>query len=162
MSNIEETRLPGVGVRHEFTTRAGKRIGVLAHHSGYRDLLIYDERDPDACRETVRLDEDDSHTLAELLGADHVSERTRDLQQSVEGLALDWIPIRPRSAYAGATIGDTQLRRLTGVSVVAIIRDRQTIPAPGPDVRLEAGDAAVVVGTGEGIKKAFELLQEPQ
>ena len=159
MSRIEETRLPGVGIRHEFTTRAGKRLGVLTHRSGRRELLIYDERDPDACRETVRLDADDSHTLAELLGADEVSERITNLQHSVEGLALDWLPVPPESAYAGATIGDTQLRRRTGVSVVAIIRDEQTIPSPGPDVRLEQGDAAVVVGTAEGIQKAFALLQ---
>jgi TrkA domain protein len=162
MSRIEETRLPGVGVRHEFTTRAGKRIGVLAHRSGHRELLIYDEADPDACRETVRLDEEDSHTLAELLGADQITERITNLQQSVEGLALDWLTIPPGSAYAGATIGDTQLRRRTGVSVVAIIRDDQTIPAPGPEVRLEPGDSAVVVGPAECIQKAFELLQGPR
>jgi TrkA domain protein len=159
MTRIEETRLPGVGVRHEFVTRAGKRIGVLSHRSGYRELLIYDDRDLDACSQTVRLEEQDSRTLAELLGADEVSERITDLQQSVEGLAIDWLPLRAGSAYVGATLGDTQLRQRTGVSVVAVIRGDRTVPAPGADLRLQAGDVAVVVGTAEGIHAAFELLQ---
>ncbi|MGH8931803.1 MAG: cation:proton antiporter regulatory subunit [Egibacteraceae bacterium] len=159
MTRIEETRLPGVGIRYEFTTRTGRRVGVLAHRSGHRELLIYDDRDPDACRETVRLDEHDSHTLAELLGASEVSAHLTELAQSVEGLMIDWLPVSPRSAWVGSTIGDTHLRRRTGVSVVAVIRGEQTVPSPGADFRLAARDTAVVVGTSEGIQRAFDLLQ---
>ncbi len=132
---------------------------MLAHRSGHRELLIYDDRDPDACRETIRLDEHDSHTLAELLGASEVSAHLTELGQSVEGLTIDWLPITTQSAWVGSTIGDTHLRRRTGVSVVAVIRGAQTVPSPDAEFRLVAGDTAVVVGTAEGIGRAFELLQ---
>jgi TrkA domain protein len=33
---IEETLLPGVGVRHEFTTAAGERLTLLTHRTGRR------------------------------------------------------------------------------------------------------------------------------
>ena len=161
MTEIEETRLPGVGVRHDFRTRSGRRIGVITHRGGDRDLLIYDEDDPDACTETVRLDEQDLHAVADLLGASHVRHRVEAIRQSVEGLTIDWIPIRESSAARDRTIGDTELRRRTGVSIVAIVGKGETRPSPGPETFIRAGDTAVVVGTPEGIGRAFELLQGP-
>lgn len=159
MSQVSETQLPGVGVRHDFQTHEGDRIGVLSHRTGRRELLLYDRDDPDACRAVVHLDIEETHTLSELLGGSKVSESVAAVQQQVEGLAIDWITVSAGSAYAGATIADSELRTRTGVSIVAVVRREQTVPAPGPDLALAAGDVAVVVGTPEGIATAFELLQ---
>lgn len=159
MAQIEETRLPGVGVRHDFVTRAGARVGVVTHRSGYRELLVYGREDPDSCAETLRLEEDDSRALAEMLGGSRVSDAIAGIRQSVEGLLIDWLPIEASSRCVGSTIGDYGVRARTGVSIVAVVRGDQTFPAPGPDFRLDAGDTAVVVGTAEGIKATFELLQ---
>ncbi|MGH2814647.1 MAG: TrkA C-terminal domain-containing protein [Actinomycetota bacterium] len=49
--DIQETNLPGVGLRHDFTTRAGRQLGVVTHRTGRRDLLVYDREDPDAVLE---------------------------------------------------------------------------------------------------------------
>ncbi len=92
MTDIQETALPGIGLRFDFVTRSGERIGVISHHSGRRDLLIYNRTDPDACAVTLRLEEDETRALAELLGGSHVTKELTDLQQ-VEGLAIDWLPI---------------------------------------------------------------------
>jgi TrkA domain protein len=160
MSNVEQTRLPGVGVRHDFSTRAGQRVGVIAHRVGHRELIVYAEDDPDSVSETVRLSEDDSQTLAELLGASRVTESVEAIRQKIEGLALDWLPINEGWWCSGHTIADTQLRRQTGVSIVAIIRGEQTIPSPEPEQPLHAGDTVVVVGTPDGIGRATSLLQD--
>ena len=162
MGNVEQTRLPGVGVRHDFETRGHRRIGVIAHRVGHRELIIYAEDDPDAVRETVRLDDDDAHTLAELLGASRVTEALDEIRQSVEGLALDWVPITDTWWASGHSIADSQMRRRTGVSIVAILRGGQTIPSPEPDVQLLAGDTIVVVGTPDGIERATALLQNEE
>jgi len=34
--DITETALPGVGLRHDFTTRAGRQLGVVTHRTGRR------------------------------------------------------------------------------------------------------------------------------
>lgn len=159
MSQVTETQLPGVGVRHDFVTHEGDRIGVLSHRTGRRELLLYDRDDPDACRSVVHLDVEDTRTLGELLGASKVSESVAAVQQQVEGLAIDWITVGRGSAYAGATIADSELRTRTGVSIVAVVRGDSTVPAPEPSFALGAGDVAVVVGTPEGIATAFDLLQ---
>ena len=47
MSDVNETPLPGLGVRYDFVTSAGNRIGVVHHRTGRRDLLVYERGDPD-------------------------------------------------------------------------------------------------------------------
>jgi TrkA domain protein len=155
---IQETALPGVGLRHDFTTRAGRQLGVMSYRTGRRDLLLYERDDPDATQEVIRLTQEEADTLADLLGATRLTGRLAELQQRIEGLAIDWLPIRPDSPYAGQAIADTQARSRTGVSIVAIVRGDGAIPAPTPDVGLEPGDTLVVVGTTKGVKDLIKLL----
>jgi K+:H+ antiporter subunit KhtT len=156
--DITETALPGVGLRHDFTTRAGRQLGVVTHRTGRRDLLVYDRADPDRCQEVVQLTDDEADALADLLGGDRLVSHLARLQQQIEGLAIDWLEIRPGSPAAGGTIAHTQARSRTGVSIVAIVRGDRAIPAPTPDQRLEAGDTLVVVGTSRGVKELTRLL----
>jgi TrkA domain protein len=159
MVMFEETRLPGVGVRHDFVTEDGRRVGVITHHSGRKELLVYSERDPDACSEVVSLGVEESVGLTELLGGSKVHAALQDLQQQVEGLTIDWLHVAEGWWTTGHTITDTQLRRRTGVSIVAIIRDGTTIPSPAPDHDLAAEDTIVLVGTPEGMNAAMALLR---
>ena len=159
MAQFEQTRLPGVGVRHDFVTKSGRRVGVITRHSGRRELLIYDDADPDRSAFTLHLDEGDSLALVELLGGSQVSTTLADLQQRVEGLAIDWLHIDSSWFAAGHTIADTQLRRRTGVSIVAILRGGDTVPSPEPSQALLADDTVVVVGTPAGIEAASVVLR---
>ena len=156
---LRETRLPGVGLRHDFTTSSGRQLGVIAHRTGRRDLILYNRRDPDAAQEVVQLTAEEGDTLAELLGSARVSvsQRLAALQQ-VEGLAIDWLPILAGSPYAEGTIADTQARTRTGVSIVAVLRNTTATPAPQPEFRFRVGDTLVVVGTATGIKALARLL----
>lgn len=158
MTEINEVNLPGVGVRYEFETSEGKRIGVICHRTGLREIYVPRPDDPDQFTRTVGLSPDDARTLAELLGASRVAQQLTELQQRIEGLVIDWLPIREDSKYAGGTIGDAHIRTRTGVSVVAIVRGDEAVPAPGPEQRLAAGDYLVVVGTARGVEQAVELL----
>lgn len=160
MALVEETRLPGIGVRFEFTTTSGDRIGVIHHRSGRRELVLYDRHDPDSCRAVLPLGEDDAHALVELLGGSEVVERLDEvLRQSVEGLTLEWVEIGPDSPSSGRTLAEIGLRSSTGASIVAIVRDGQTVNSPRADYRIQAGDTAVVVGSPEAIEKAASALR---
>lgn len=158
MPDVTEVPLPGIGVRHEFSTEHGVPIGVLTHRGGRRELLVYDASDPDTCRAAVRLSPDDSRTLAELLGATSVSERAAATAH-IEGLSIDWLPVAEEKVGAdGTAIADLAIRTRTGVSIIAIIRDDTPIPAPEPTVLLCPGDTAVVTGTAAGMEAARALL----
>jgi TrkA domain protein len=151
MGEVRETRLPGVGVRYEFTTDDGQDIGVIVHHDGHREMLVYEESDPDACSSIVRLSESDTQTLGEIFGVSHISETVAAVRHEIEGLAIEWIELPDESPAIDLTIGDGAYRTETGASIVAVIQGSRTVPAPGPEFRFSAGDVAVSVGTLEGL-----------
>jgi len=159
MTQVRETKLPGVGVRHDFTTQAGTEIGVLVHRDGRREILVYEGDDPDACTSLVALSASDSRTVSEMLGASQVTEVVSVVQQRIEGLAIEWIELADDASISGTTIGDGQYRTKTGASVVAVVRMDESIPAPGPDFELQHGDVVVAVGTNDGLTKLRDLLR---
>jgi TrkA domain protein len=156
---VTETLLPGVGVRYEFVTEDGARVGVVHHRSGMRELVLFERKDPDTSHDLVRLSADDSRALAELLGVSQVAKDLAELEQDVEGLAVDRLPLPGASPFHGRTIGDTEARTRTGVSIVAVLRAGSANPAPGPEFGLRGGDVLVVVGTPRGIEELAILLR---
>lgn len=158
MSQVRETHLPGVGVRHEFDTEDGQKIGVVVHRDGRREILVYDADDPDACSSMMQLSASDTRTVAELLGASTVTEAVAAVQHDIEGLAIEWISVTDISPAVGTTIQDGQYRTRTGSSIVAIIRGSESVPAPEPSFEFVAGDVAVAVGTDAGLAMLRTLL----
>ncbi len=158
MPDVREALLPGVGVRHEFETAGGERVAGLTKHSGNREIAVYDRYDPDASSTVLHLSVADTRTLAEHLGTSQVSATVAAVQQQIEGLAIEWLTLAPTSRFVGATIADGEFRSRTGTSIVAIIRDGTSIPAPDPDEHLNAGDVLVVVGTPDGLAQVRSLL----
>lgn len=156
--DIHETLLPGVGVRHEFTTQSGVQMGVISHHSGRHNVVVYDLDDPDSSHEVVSLTADESENVAELLGAARITSGLGQLQQRIEGLSIEWLTLAAASPYVGRPLGDTRARTRTGVSIVAAIRGDQAFPAPEPPFLLAAGDVLVVVGTPAGVNALGPLL----
>ena len=134
-------------------------MGVLVHRDGRREILVYDDDDPDACSSSLGLSAADTRTMSELLGGSTVTEAVTAVQQQIEGLAIEWIEIPGDSATIGTTIGDGQFRTKTGSSIVAVIRDGDTTPAPGPEFEFAGGDVAVAVGTVEGLATLRDVMR---
>ncbi|NUW39000.1 cation:proton antiporter regulatory subunit [Nonomuraea rhodomycinica] len=155
---VEQTALPGIGLRHEFTTQSGRRVAVISHRSGRRDLVIYDKGDPDRACETVKLNDEEAEALVELLGAPRIVQRLNQLHQQVEGLVSVQLPVPPTSPYAGRPMGDARVRTRTGASVVAVVRGPQVVTSPGPDFGLAANDIVVVVGGADSTAEVADIL----
>ena len=159
MTNVNETKLPGVGVRFDFTTTRGEDVGVIVHRGGRRELIVYDTADPDRCTTILHLSVDDTHTLNEVLGGSRISELTNQVEKEIEGLSIDWITIPETSGFVGKSIGEGTIRSRTGVSIVAVLRSAETFPSPEPSFVFEAGDVAVAVGTPPGIDETRTILR---
>jgi TrkA domain protein len=155
---VEQTTLPGIGVRHDLITETGRRLGVVSHRNGRRDLVVFDPDDPDACAASIPLTDDEAEALADLLGASLMLGQLAELRQQAAGLLTEQVPIMAGSPYAGRPLGHTRARTRTGVSIVAVLRERQVIPSPAPDFVFEAGDVVVVVGTRSGLDKLTAIL----
>jgi TrkA domain protein len=156
--DLEETMLPGVGVRYQLQTRAGDLLAVVVRREGGAELAAYDRRDPDRARSVIRLDAEEVDAVAEVLGAPRLTQRFADLSREVPGLESGRFPIRPGSPFAGRPLGDTRARTLTGCSVVAIVRDTDVVPSPGPADVLQAGDVLVAIGSDSGLEQLDRRL----
>jgi K+/H+ antiporter YhaU regulatory subunit KhtT len=56
----------------------------------------------------------------------------------------------------GKTIGELKLRKVTGVTMMAVTRDGRTEINPGPETT--AGDVLVLLGGAEQIDRAIEEI----
>jgi TrkA domain protein len=158
--DVERVNLPGIGLQHVLTTARGRRIGLVSHHTGRRDLVVYDKDDPDSAVLSIALTNEEANTLAELLGTARVVERLADLRRQVEGLVTVQIIMAEGGPYVGRTLGDTAARTRTGASIVAVVRDRQVYASPRPDFHFAAHDVVVVVGTAEGTAAVATILTD--
>lgn len=159
MTVVRETILPGVGVRHEFTSDNGSDMAVIVHHDGRREIIAYDAEDPDACTSLANLSEHDTQTLAELLGVSHVTETVEEVRQEIEGVAIDWMQLSERCAASGTPIGAGEFRTKTGASIVAILRNDEPVPAPEADFVMVPGDVIVAVGPPAGLTQLRALIE---
>ncbi len=159
MGHIDETRLPGIGTRVEFVTEDRRRMGVVQHHGGRREVFVCQPGDPDSTQWAVRLSEDDAHSLVDALGVLSVGEDAATRTYEVEGLVFEWLDVDPDSPVVGQSIGQQRIRTRTGASVVAVIRPGGSVPAPEPSFVISAGDTLVVAGTADGVEAVRALLQ---
>ena len=157
---VEQIPLPGIGMRYDIVTESGRRIGVVSHRTGRRDLVVYDVGDPDTASEQIALTDDEAHTLAEMLSATLVLARLSGLRDQAAGLATEQVSLPADSPYIDRPLRATRIRSRTGAFVVAVLRDGKVIASPGPDTILAAGDVLVVVGTRSGLDAVTQLLIE--
>ncbi|WP_460402098.1 cation:proton antiporter regulatory subunit [Actinophytocola sediminis] len=156
--NVEVTPLPGIGTRQDFVSRTGRRIGVITYRDGRSELIVSKKDDPDACTASIPLSPDEASALAGLLGAPQlVADLSRE-NDGLRGVHTKQLPLVPGSPYDSRTLGDTQLRSRTAVSVVAVVRMGTVHPSPRPDFVLGGGDLLVTIGTTEGLAKAADVL----
>lgn len=155
---VEQTPLPGIGVRHDLITSSGRTVGVVSHRNGRRDLVLYDVEDPDACLASIPLTDDEAEALADVLSASLMLGQLAGLREQAEGLLTEQVAISAGSPFVGRRLGDTRARTLTGASIVAVLRDRDVIASPGPSFVFEAGDVVVVVGTRKGLDGVTHIL----
>ncbi|NIS30589.1 MAG: potassium transporter TrkA [Actinobacteria bacterium] len=146
---VYETEIPGVGHKFELELDDGGRLVVLVHHDGRRE--VFRRPGPEADSEKLfDLSAADARRVATLLqGATFETVAVEDLEVPLGEAIIEWTEVEPGSALDDTSLGDAHLRRETGVSVLAVQRGEETVPNPDPDVRIEAGDVLVALGTRE-------------
>ena len=158
--DVKEVLLPSIGVRYEFTSHDGERIGIIARRSGDFDVVRYARDDPDQAQPIFHFTDEEADAVAQILGAPRIAERFTELTREVPGLEAGQVHIGPGSPFADRPLGDTRARTRTGASIVAIVRNDVVMASPGPAEILHANDILVVVGTESGIAKVVQLVDK--
>jgi CPA2 family monovalent cation:H+ antiporter-2 len=102
------------------------------------------------------------HVLSELRQQHYTSMRHKGVPSHglsiLEGGRLDYQAVPDDSPYLGASLAEIDLRNLTGVTVVGVIRQERTIYNPAGSFCIEPGDTLMLLGSTEDVQRASELL----
>jgi CPA2 family monovalent cation:H+ antiporter-2 len=82
----------------------------------------------------------------------------RDLLSASDNIGLTWLRVAADTPLVGQTLAQANLRARTGASVVAILRGRDLITNPEPQAMLHANDLVGLVGDGNQLHRAQEVL----
>jgi CPA2 family monovalent cation:H+ antiporter-2 len=62
---------------------------------------------------------------------------------------LQWVNLGAHCQLVGQTIGETEIRKKTGVSVVGVLRDDKLEPNPAPQFQFQENDRVAIIGSAE-------------
>lgn len=161
LTGVVEQSLPGIGHRYELRSVDGGRVVVVVHHSGRRDLYAFAAGgdDPEA---VVTFTDAQARTLGAILGGAYFKPAiVEEIEAVIGGLLIDWVTLEPGAHGVGRTIGELEIRRRTGITVAAILRDSSPLIAPEPSERLEVGDQLVVIGRQEDLPRFRRHVVDP-
>ena len=155
---LRETRLPGVGVKYGFVLDDGGRLSIILHNDGMRDIYYFRHATDDEPRAVLRLDDDEARQLGAILGGAYERPKiVEDLELALGELTIEWIPVPADSPAIGRTLAEVGFRAKTGVTVIAILREPESVSGAQPNDVIEHGDTLVVVGKA-GQYRAFRQL----
>jgi CPA2 family monovalent cation:H+ antiporter-2 len=76
------------------------------------------------------------------------------------GATVDNIQLQPRSPAVDKTLKELDIRRATGATVIAVVRNGEATTNPGPDYRLRTDDILVLLGAHRDLDEAAKLLTQ--
>lgn len=155
---VREVTLPGVGKKYVMPLRAGGNVAIVVKPDGERQLFHFLRGDDRPC-DVVKLDRDEAQQVANLMGGAIVpGPDLEKLELALGDMELEWVELPEGAPGVGRTLEGMALRRRTGASVVAVIRDDDAIANPAIDMPFRQQDTLLLVGTPAECAAARDIL----
>lgn len=158
MSIVRESDLIGIGKKYQIETDAGDNMVVVIHDDGRRELYRYDEEENES-RCVMTLNDDEARQVAGIVGGlSYKPKALETIEVALDDLRIEWYKVEGACEGAGKTIGELEVRQRTGASIIAAIRNDDTVINPGPDYLITPGTTLVIAGKKNTIKLLKEIL----
>ncbi len=158
---LKETRLPGVGVKWTMKPASGSRITVIQHNDGEREVYVHRRGRDDEPAVVLELHDDEARQLGALLGGAYERPKiVEELEMALGEVQIEWIKVPNDSWVNGRTLAECAFRKRPGVTVIAILRESESIAGDQPEDVILDGDTLVVVGKAGQFGKVRTLLAE--
>ena len=101
-TQLEETRLPGIGTKFTIRTGEGSRLTVILHNDGKRELYYFRRGSDDEPRSVITLDDDEARQLGAVLGGAYERPKiVEELEMALGELLIEWTPVPDRARGSG-------------------------------------------------------------
>lgn len=97
----------------------------------------------------------EGYEMMRVPGGGGVSEKVLD---ALAAGATDTFLVPRDSPAANHTLAELDLRARTGASIIAVVRGEEAFTNPASDLRIQAGDFMVLIGSHASLDKAFGML----
>jgi len=146
--------LPGIGTKYELETEEGDIISVIYMENG--KVQIYTRGG--ACDEycSAELNAMEARRLGNVLTGAIIEAEQEGVEIAFSALCDLRISVHTYligKNLSGRNIGEMNIRSKTGVTVLAVSREGENTVNPRPSFVFEAGDAVVVIGEADQIKR---------
>ncbi len=156
---VRESTLPGVGKKYVMSLASGGNVAIVVRPDGERQVFHFLPGEDRPC-DVMKFGREEAQQLANLLGVPMVAAPDLDKLELVLGtLEIEWVPLPETSTLIGCTLAESRLRRRTGASVVAILRDDGALPNPDTDEVFRAGDTLLLIGSDVQTSAARAVLE---
>ncbi|WP_137286201.1 cation:proton antiporter regulatory subunit [Halorussus salinisoli] len=144
---VYETDVPGVGRKFEYELDGDDRLVLVIHHDGKRE--VFRRRSAEADSEKLfELGDQQAREFGTLLeGAYFQPVDLERVQVPLGEEIIQWHDVESESRLAGRSLSESNVRRETGTSILAVQRGDETVANPPPEFELRDGDVVVALGT---------------
>lgn len=157
--NFKESDLPGIGKKFTIETQSGQFLSVVLLLNGNREVFIFDDPEDDPLL-NFKLTEDEANLFGSILmGTYFKPEQEKEKELLMNRLSIEWVRISEKCLLAGKSILEQQVRMKTGITIIAIIRENETIINPNPETIIKINDTLVVVGERDKTKVFNDIYQ---
>ena len=140
-------------------TRKGESVCAIVHMDGLREIYHFEDPDEDAHR--IALDDDEARQLGAILGGViYRPQLVQELELALKDLVIEWIELPAASPLVGLTVMTCRIRRTTGATIIAILRDSGAVAMPHPDEVLHAADVLVVIGRPDAFAQIKRIVAD--
>jgi len=158
MSIVRESDLIGIGKKYQIETEAGDNMIVVIHDDGRRELYR-SEDDESETHCVMTLTDEESRQVAGILGGlSYKPKALETIEVALDDLRIEWYKVEKSNDGADKSIGELEVRQRTGASIIAAIREDETVINPGPDYVISPGVTLVVAGKQSNIKLLKKIL----
>jgi TrkA domain protein len=160
-TELQETRLPGIGTKFTIRTGEGSRLTVILHNDGKRELYYFRRGADDEPRAVITLDDDEARQLGAVLGGAYERPKiVEDLEMALGELLIEWTPVPDTSPWIAKSLAEAGFRAKIGITVIAILREPESVTGALPHDVIQQGDTLVTVGKAGSYATFRKMLAE--